>query len=210
MFDVNSLVSAGGLLVIGLIIFGESGLMIGFFFPGDTLLISAGVFAASGKLSLAAVVVVAAIAAIAGDNAGYYIGKLAGPRLFNKKDGVLFRREYIKKAEEFFDKYGTRSFLIAHFIPVVRTFLPVVAGAGKMNHIKFSLFDAIGDSAWAVAVTLLGYYVGSKIPGLDHYILLLVLLAVIVSFSPVVWHLARRYRARSKSNSSEQDSSSNQ
>lgn len=196
MFDINSLIASGGLLVIGLIIFGESGLMIGFFFPGDTLLISAGVFAASGKLSLAAIIAVASVAAIAGDNAGYQIGKLAGPRLFTKKDSLIFRREYVEKAQKFFDRYGSRSMLIAHFIPVVRTFLPVVAGVGKMQHIKFSLFDAIGDIAWAVSVTLLGYYVGSKIPGLDHYILLLVAAAVIVSFSPVVWHLFKRRASR--------------
>lgn len=197
VFDINSLLTNGGLLVIGLIIFGESGLLIGFFFPGDTLLISAGVFAASGKLPLAAVIVVASIAAVAGDNIGYHIGRLAGPKLFTKKDSLLFRREYLTKAHRFFERYGARSMLIAHFIPVVRTFLPVVAGAGKMPHIKFSLFDAIGDCAWAIAVTLLGYYVGSHIPGLDHYILLLVAAAVVISFAPVIWHLlARRKKAR--------------
>lgn len=189
VFDINSLLASGGLLVIGLIIFGESGLMVGFFFPGDTLLISAGVFAASGKLPLAAVIAVACVASIAGDNLGYHIGRLAGPRLFTKKDSLLFRREYLTKAQEFFARYGARSMLIAHFIPVVRTFLPVVAGAGKMPHLKFSLFDAIGDCAWAVCVTLLGYYVGSRIPGLDHYILLLVAAAVIISFSPIAWHI---------------------
>lgn len=196
MFDINSLISGGGLLVIGLIIFGESGLMVGFFFPGDTLLISAGVFAASGKLSLAAVILVAAIAAIAGDNAGYHIGRLAGKKLFRKKDGIVFRQEYVEKAEVFFEKYGARSMLIAHFVPVVRTFLPIVAGAGKMPRAKFMLFDAIGDCAWAVALTLLGYYVGSRIPGLDRYILIIVAAAVFTSFSPIVYHWLKLRKKR--------------
>lgn len=202
--DPHSLISSGGLLLIGAIIFGESGLMVGFFFPGDTLLISAGVFAASGKLSLAAIVVVACLAAIAGDNLGYHIGRLAGHKLFTKKDGIFFRREYIDKAEAFFDKYGSRSFLIAHFVPVVRTFLPVVAGASKMHHAQFSLFDAIGDCAWAIAITLLGFYVGRKIPHLDHYILILVAIAIIASFTPVVWHLTKQTRARRRTKVSSQ------
>jgi membrane-associated protein len=196
MLSPEGLIASGGLLLIGLIIFGESGLMIGFFFPGDTLLISAGVFAASGQLSLAAVIAVASVAAIAGDNTGYHIGKLAGPKLFRKQDGVLFRQEYVQKAHVFFERYGSKAMLLAHFVPVVRTFLPVVAGVGNMPHGKFSLFDAIGDIAWAVIITLLGYYVGSKIPGLDKYILLLVLAAIIFSFTPVVYHLITRKNNR--------------
>jgi membrane-associated protein len=198
MLSPEGLIASGGLLLIGLIIFGESGLMIGFFFPGDTLLISAGVFAASGQLSLAAVIAVACAAAVAGDNTGYHIGRAAGPHLFRKKDGVLFRQEYVQKAHAFLERYGSKAMLLAHFVPVVRTFLPVVAGVGNMPHGKFSLFDAIGDVAWAVIVTLLGYYVGSKIPGLDKYILLLVLAAIIFSFTPVVYHLFTRKKRRVK------------
>lgn len=196
MLDPHSLIESGGLLLIAAIIFAESGMLVGFLFPGDTLLISAGVFAASGKLSLAAIIVVASAAAIAGDNVGYHIGHRLGPRLFRKKDGVLFRHEYIEQAEEFFERYGSKTMLLAHFVPVARTFLPIVAGVGKMPHIRFSFFDAIGDIAWAILVTLLGYYVGSKIPGLDHYILLLVAAAVVSTFAPVVWRLATHKELR--------------
>jgi membrane-associated protein len=194
----NSLIEGGGLVAIGLIIFAESGLMVGFFFPGDTLLISAGVFAASGKISLAGVMVVASIAAIAGDNAGYHIGHRVGRRLFRKKDGVVFREEYVDKSEDFFEKHGSKSMLLSHFLPIVRTFLPIVAGVAKMKHVKFTIFDAIGDVAWAVLVTLLGYYVGSKIPGLDRYILLLVLFAVLSSFAPILYRLATHKELRRK------------
>ncbi|MGH7238086.1 MAG: DedA family protein, partial [Candidatus Saccharimonadales bacterium] len=171
ILDPQHLIQSGGLILIGLMIFAESGMMVGFVFPGDTLLISAGVFAASGKISLPLVILVAALASIAGDNVGYLIGKAAGPKLFTKKDqdSLIFRQEYVDKSEKFFDKYGSKTMLLAHFVPVVRTFVPVVAGVGEMPHGKFSLFDAIGDIAWAISVSLLGFYVGSKIPGLDHY-----------------------------------------
>lgn len=182
MFDVNHLVQTGGLLLISLIIFAESGMMIGFFFPGDTLLFSAGIFAATGKLSIALTLVCIASAAILGDNIGYLIGKSLGPRLFNK-DSLIFRKKYIDQAEAFYEKYGSKTMLVAHFIPVIRTFAPVTAGAGNMNHKQFILFDAIGDILWTLLVTLLGYFVGSRIPGIEKYIdpiMILVILAVLI------------------------------
>src|SRR5580698_9587516 len=121
MFDVSHLIQAGGLLLIAAIIFGESGMFIGFFFPGDTLLLTAGVFAAQGKLPLALSILVIAVAAIAGDNTGYHIGKRYGRRLFRKPDGLIFRREYVERAEKFYERFGSRTMLIAHFVPVVRT-----------------------------------------------------------------------------------------
>lgn len=190
MLNPTHLVQSGGLALIALLIFGESGMFIGFFFPGDTLLLSAGVFAAAGKLSLAAIMLVASLAAIVGDNTGYTIGKVMGPRLFRKKDGVLFRHEYIERAEHFFGRFGSKAMLLAHFVPVVRTFAPILAGVGKMSHAKFFIFDAIGDTAWAIAMTLVGYYIGSKIPNIDHYILLLVAAAMLFTFAPVAFHLA--------------------
>lgn len=196
MFDVNHIVQAGGLLVIAAFIFAESGMMVGFFLPGDTLLLSAGILAATGKLSLAAVIAVAAAAAIAGDNTGYQIGKSLGPRLFRKKDGLIFRRSYLEQAEKFFEVYGSKTMAIAHFIPVVRTFAPVVAGAGKMPRPKFALFDALGDIAWAVAITLLGYWFGRKIPNIDHYILPVFIAVVVFTFAPTIYHLIKDPKIR--------------
>ena len=131
-------------------------------------------FAAQGKLSLAAVIVVVAIAAIAGDNTGYHIGRRYGRRLFRKPDGIVFRQEYVKRAEDFFERFGNKAMLLAHFVPVVRTFAPAVAGVAKMPLKQFIIFDAIGDTAWAVIVTMIGYWFGTKIPNIDHYILLAV------------------------------------
>ena len=191
MFNVSHIISAGGLALIALIIFGESGMFIGFFFPGDTLLLSAGVFAAAGKISLPAVMVVVAAAAILGDNVGYHIGKRYGRRLFRKPDGLVFRQEYVQRAELFYERYGSKTMLFAHFVPVIRTFAPAVAGVARMNYSRFFIFDAIGDSAWAVIVTLVGYWFGTKIPNLDHYILLAVAAAIIFSLGPTVYHLAQ-------------------
>ena len=195
MFDVVHLIEAGGLLIIALIIFAESGMMVGFFFPGDTLLLSAGVLASTGKLPLGWVMVVAAGAAILGDNLGYHIGKVLGRRLFHK-DSLVFRHEYIMRAEAFYEKYGSKTMLIAHFIPVVRTFAPVTAGAGKMPLLRFILFDAIGDIAWAVLVTLFGYYIGSRIPGIDRYIEPLLIFIVVIFLAPTLYHIGKDPRIR--------------
>jgi len=191
MFDVSHLIQAGGLLLIAALIFGESGMFIGFFFPGDTLLLSAGVFAGQGKLSLIAVIIVVSLAAIAGDNVGYHIGKRYGRRLFRKPDGLIFRQEYVQRAEAFYEKYGSKTMLVAHFVPVVRTFAPAVAGVARMNYKEFVAFDAIGDIAWAVIVTLIGYWFGTKIPNVDHYILLAVAAVVLITLGPTLYHLGR-------------------
>jgi membrane-associated protein len=191
MFDVSHIIQAGGLLLIAVIIFAESGMFVGFFFPGDTLLLTAGVFAAQGKLSLASVIIVVALAAIAGDNIGYHIGKRYGRRLFSKPDGLIFRQEYVQRAEKFYERWGSRTMLIAHFVPIVRTFVPPVAGVARMDYPKFVLFDAIGDIAWAVIVTMIGYWFGTKIPNLDHYIVLAVIAVVLITLGPTVYHLVK-------------------
>lgn len=195
MFDVTHLVQSGGLLLIALIIFAESGMMVGFFFPGDTLLFSAGIIAAAGGLNIIEVVVVIALAAILGDNIGYHIGNKLGPRLF-KKDGLVFRHEYIMQAEKFYEKYGTKTMLVAHFIPIIRTFAPVTAGAAKMNYRTFFIFDAIGDIAWATVVTLTGFFIGSRIPGVEHYIEPVMIGIVLVFLLPTIIHAARDPKIR--------------
>jgi membrane-associated protein len=187
MFDVTHIVESGGLLLISLIIFAESGMMVGFFFPGDTLLFSAGILAAAGKLPIAGALICIAAAAIIGDNLGYHIGRVLGPRLF-KKDSLVFRKEYIMRAEKFYEKYGTKTMLFAHFVPIVRTFAPVTAGAGRMNRKQFFIFDAIGDIAWTLLLTLLGYYLGSRLPGIEKYIEPVLVLVVLAVVAPTLYH----------------------
>jgi membrane-associated protein len=196
MFDITHLIQTGGLLLIAAVIFAESGMMVGLFFPGDTLLLSAGVLAAGGKLPLLASIIVVALAAIAGDNVGYLIGRHFGRRLFNKPDGIIFRHEYIMRAEKFYEKYGSKTMLIAHFIAIVRSFAPVAAGAAKMDHRKFIIFDAIGDIAWAILVILFGYFVGSRIPGIDKYIEPVLIIMVLIFILPTIYHTLRDPRIR--------------
>jgi len=196
MFDVTHLIETGGLLLIGLMVFAESGIMVGLFLPGDTLLLSAGVLAATGKLDIVTLTIVITIAAIAGDNVGFFIGKHLGPRLFRKKDGVIFRKEYIDKAEKFYEKYGARAMLVEHFIPIIRSFAPVTAGAGKMNYGLFFVCNTIGDIAWAVSFTLFGFFVGSKIPHIDKYIEPAILAVILVFTVPALYRVLSDPRIR--------------
>jgi membrane-associated protein len=189
--NVDSIIQGGGILAIVAIIFAESGMMLGFFLPGDTLLLATGVFAEQGKLPvpLALAISLIAVAAILGDNTGYQIGKLSGKRLFGKKDGILFRQEYVERTEKIYEGYGGKIMLLAHFIPIVRTFAPVVAGIGKMRRTEFFIFDAIGDIAWSIAVTMIGYWFGSKIPNVDRYIVPTVFAVTALTFGPMLWHI---------------------
>jgi membrane-associated protein len=198
MFDVSHIIQHGGLLVITLIIFAESGMMVGFFLPGDTLLITAGIFAAKGHLSLGLALLFIALAAIIGDNVGYQIGRFIGPRVFDKKDSLLFRQEYLEKARTFFDKYGNKAMLVAHFIPVVRAFAPVAAGAAQMNRRTFVTFDAIGDVAWTIIITLFGYFVASKIPGVEKYVEPVLLLVIVLTVGPALYQILKDPRFHSK------------
>ena len=198
LLDFTHLVQTGGLVMLAAIIFAESGMMVGFFFPGDTLLFSAGILAAAGHLPIVWTVVVIALAAIIGDNTGYHIGKHFGPRLFKKEDGLIFRKDLIMKAERFYEKHGTKTMLIAHFVPVIRSFAPVTAGAGKMDYKQFFIYDAIGDIAWAASITLLGYFVGSRIPGIEKLIEPILIGIVLVTLLPTIYHALKDPKIRAK------------
>ena len=199
VFDVHSIVETGGLFIIALMIFAESGMFIGFFFPGDTLLITAGVFAAQGHLPLATTIAVVAVAAIVGDNTGYHIGRIYGPKLFKKPDGLIFRQEYVQKAEKFYERWGSRTMLFSHFVPIVRTFAPPVAGVAKMKYREFFIFDAIGIIAWSFIVTMVGYWFGTKIPNIDRYIIFAVLLAMTITLGPTIYHLLKALSEKKRS-----------
>ena len=164
MLDVTSWIEGAGvvtgLLILGAIVFAESGLLIGFFLPGDTLLFTAGFFAAQGHLPVAAVILVIFAAAVIGDNVGYTIGKRLGRRLFKKKNGLVFRQEYIQKAETFYEKHGGKTMIFARFMPVVRTFAPMVAGVSQMDRRRFVVYDLIGAAFWSTLLVLLGFWFG--------------------------------------------------
>jgi membrane-associated protein len=189
--SVDHILQTGGLLAVALIIFAETGLLIGFFLPGDTLLIAAGILASRGKLPLWGLIPIAAIAAIIGYQVGYLIGERAGPRFFKRKEGVLFRFEYIERAENFFNRHGGKTIILARFIAVVRTIVPLVAGVGKMSKKRFVTYNIIGAVLWVTSVTLAAYWLGSRIPNLDKYLIFLVLFAMIFTTAGTLEEMLR-------------------
>ena len=191
MFNVSHIIQSGGLFLLGGFLFAEVGLFLGFFLPGDTLVIAAGVYAKQGKLSIASVLLVSAVAAIAGDSLGYYIGRRLGPSVFNKKDSILFRPDHISQANRFFEKYGAKTLLVSHFIAIVRSFVPLLAGVGDMPYKKFLAYNITGDIIWALTVGLLGYYVGSRIPNIDKYIITGLAFVIVITLIPTLYHLVK-------------------
>jgi membrane-associated protein len=198
MFDVTRLIESGGLLLISLIVFAESGLLVGFFLPGDTLLFGAGLYASQGHLSLPLLIICVIIAAVVGDNVGYSIGRRSGHRLFRKKDSLFFRQEYIDRAEEFYEKHGGLTIIVARFMPLIRTFAPVVAGIGKMPRQRFMAFNVIGAIIWGTVMPGLGYFVGNRIPHLDKYIEVVMFGVVILSVLLAFLHLFKKKEARAQ------------
>lgn len=202
MLDVSSWLEGASvltfLLIVSTIVFAESGLLIGFFLPGDTLLFTVGFFAAQGHVPLAAALAVIFLAAVVGDNVGYTIGKKLGPRLFKKQNGLVFRQEYVQRAEKFYEKHGGKTIILARFMPVIRTFAPMVAGVAKMSRQRFVFFNVIGAALWTGVVVMLGFWLGRLVdPHLvEKFILLAVGFAMLVTFGPTIWHLAREKRLR--------------
>lgn len=199
MIDPHVFLEGAGLLgclIVGAIIFAESALLIGFFLPGDTLLFPAGFFAAQGQLPLAGLLGAAFIGSVIGNEVGYLIGKKTGPRLFRKKDGLIFKQEYVQKAEAFYEKHGGKTVILARFLPIVRTFVPLVAGVSNMDRKKYFFYNVVGGAIWVVLVVMLGYWLGSKIPNIEHYMLPAVAVAMILSFGPTALHLLREERLR--------------
>jgi membrane-associated protein len=194
--DPNTLLDRFGIWGLLLVVFAESGLLIGFFLPGDSLLFTCGLLITAGTLDfpLWAAVALICVAAILGDQAGYVFGKKVGPSLFNRPDSRLFKQENVVKAHEFFEKYGPKSLVLARFVPIVRTFTPIIAGVSGMKYRSFITFNVIGGVLWGAGVTLLGSWLG-KIEFVNKNIELILILIVFVSVIPIVIEFLR---ARSK------------
>jgi membrane-associated protein len=186
MFDLVSIVQTGGYIGLFLIIFAESGLLFGFFLPGDSLLFTAGFLASQGYLSIIPLTLLMFIAAVSGDAVGYLFGKKAGPKVFSREESFFFHPSHVEKTSHFFEKYGVKTIVLARFIPVVRTFAPIMAGVGGMKYSMFVRYNVIGALIWAVGMTLLGYIFGNAIPDAEKYIIPIVLIIVLTSFIPPV------------------------
>lgn len=186
LHHLDELIAWAGYVGLTVIVFCETGLLAGFFLPGDSLLVTAGLVASQGKLDIVKLNLLLMAAAILGDSAGYAIGHFAGPRLFNKKDSFFFHKEYVEKTHAFFEKHGGKTIILARFVPIVRTFAPTVAGVGKMSYGKFLSFNIIGGVAWVLSMTLVGYTLGRAIPNIEKHMHIVVGIVIIVSFLPLV------------------------
>lgn len=194
--DVDFLIGTFGYPGLFVIIFAETGLMLGFFLPGDSLLITAGIFAAKGFLDIWFLCILLFIAAVLGNTAGYYFGHKVGKRIFNREDSLLFHKNHIIRASEFYSKHGGKTIVIARFIPIIRTFAPVVAGIAGMDFRRFLFYNILGAFLWAICLTLAGYYIGSYIP--DEYFEAIIILVIIVSLVPAFYHGVNTKEKREK------------
>lgn len=189
--DVVPLIKTVGYIGITVIVFAESGLLIGFFLPGDSLLFTAGFLASQDYLNIWVLCLLSFVAAVAGDSVGYAFGRSVGPRLFKREDSILFHKKYLQAAEEFYEKNGPKTIVIARFMPIVRTFAPIVAGIGKMKYRTFLSYNIIGGAVWGVGVPLLGYTLGSIIPDIDQYLLPIIVFIIFISIAPGIFHILR-------------------
>lgn len=184
------LISAYGVLLLFCIVYAETGLFVGFFLPGDSLLVTAGLFAANNPkiLDIKTMILALCIAAIAGDNTGYWFGRKAGPRLYARPDSRLFKKKHLQRAHDFYEKNGAKTIFMARFVPIIRTFGPIAAGIAEMPYRKFLPFSVTGGIAWICSMSLLGYYLGSRFPGIDKQVDKVALVIVAISILPMVVH----------------------
>jgi len=198
--DPRSLIATFGLVGVIAIVFLETGFFFGFFLPGDSLLFTAGLLASQGHMSVGLLMAGVFVASVAGDSVGYAFGKKTGPALFSKDDSRIFKKEHLAHAQHFYEKYGVRTIILARFIPVVRTFAPIVAGIGNMHYKKFITYNIVGGFVWTVGLIGLGYGFGRIIPDPDKYLLPAIGLIVLISAFPALRELWKRRKAPSNFN----------
>jgi len=191
IYDVEALVRVGGLMALIAIVFVETGLLVGFFLPGDSLLVTAGLFAARGDLELWSIFMFVSLAAILGDALGYTIGARTGPRIFTREDSLLFHKKHLITTKEFYDRYGGITIVLARFMPIVRTFAPLVAGVGRMPYRRFAFYNVAGGIGWVVSMTSLGYFLGRAIPDIDRHIHVVIAVVIFLSLLPGIIKFAR-------------------
>ena len=196
VYDVPELIRIGGLVGLIAIVFAETGLLVGFFLPGDSLLITAGLFAAKGDLNIVTLNVTLMAAAIIGDATGYWIGRRTGQALYNRPDSFLFRREHLRITHEFYERHGGKTIVLARFIPILRTFAPVVAGVAEMGYRQFATYNIVGGIGWVASMTLAGYWLGRTVPNIEqniHYVVAVVIFLSLLS-PAIAWLRAHLHR----------------
>ena len=184
LYDVQGLIEWGGTLLVCGIVFVETGLFVGFFLPGDSLLVTAGVFSAAGTLKIGSLVPLVTLCAIAGDQLGYWIGRRAGEALYRREESTFFKKKHLERAHQFYEKYGGKTVILARFMPIVRTFCPPVAGAAQMSYGRYVGFDVIGGCLWGGGLVMAGYFLGSIVPNIGQRIHWVIAVVVVLSLLP--------------------------
>ena len=191
LFNVQGLIEWGGTLLVCTIVFIETGFFVGFFLPGDSLLVTAGVFAASGQLHISQLLLLVPLCAIVGDQIGYWIGRKAGQALYRREDSLVFRKRHLERAHQFYEKYGGKTVILARFVPIVRTFCPPVAGAAQMPYGRYFAFDVAGGILWGEGMILGGYFLGRQIPNISENIHYVIAVVIFLSLLPPIISLLR-------------------
>lgn len=190
LYRFDELIRWGGYVVLVIIVFSETGLLAGFFLPGDSLLVTAGLLAAvEGVLNIWWLNLFLSIAAITGDSVGYWIGYHAGPRIFNREDSFFFHKDHLVRTKKFYDKYGAKTIILARFVPIVRTFAPTVAGVGRMEYKHFLVYNIAGGIGWVMTMTLAGYFLGRSIPNIEKQIHWVIFIVIFLSIIPILREL---------------------
>jgi len=194
--DVKAIVAWGGYVGLTAIIFAETGLLVGFFLPGDSLLVTAGLLASQPRFGLNPWLLglLLTVASIVGNAVGYAIGRLSGPRLFKREESLFFKPRYLRQAHDFYERHGGKTIIIARFMPIVRTFVPVVAGAAKMDQRRYTLYNVVGGVLWIWSMILTGYFLGRYIPGIDRHIEKVIVVVIVLSLMPGVYHWFKAQR----------------
>ena len=196
IYDVESLVRIGGIAGLSAIVFVETGLLIGFFLPGDSLLVTAGLFAARGDIAVLPLIAALSIAAVAGDTVGYNIGKRSATRLFTRDDSLFFNKKHLVTTKEFYDRHGPFTIVIARFVPIIRTFAPVVAGIGAMEYKRFISYNVVGGVGWVLSMVFGGYFLGQMIPNIHKDIDKVIVVVIFLSLLPILIKVAREKMKR--------------
>ena len=194
--SLDDLIRWGGYAVLVGIVFTETGLLVGFFLPGDSLLVTAGLVAAAGGLNIWWVNSLLIVAAIVGDSVGYAIGARLGPRLFTREQSLLFNPRHVERTRRFYERHGAKTIVIARFVPIIRTFAPVVAGVGQMRYRRFLVYNVAGGVGWVTSMTWMGYLLGLAVPNIADYIHIVVIVVIVVSMIPIVVEILRERRRR--------------
>jgi membrane-associated protein len=203
IYDVQGIITWGGMVALVAVIFSETGLLVGFFLPGDSLLVTAGVFSTSANptgrplLDIVWLNVAVGIAAVVGDQVGFYIGRKTGPRIFKRESSLFFNKKHLIRTHEFYERHGGKTIILARFIPIIRTFAPVVAGVGQMNYRRFVSYNVFGGIGWVLSMTMIGYGLATTWPGVTKHIEKLIILIIFLSLLPgIIAYLKSRLASR--------------